>query len=485
MEAVSTRALPPRFAGFNTPLMWDIPYEDPRFRPLVAGLRPALLRFPGGTIANYWNPKSGRTEPGADMIGAFAVGARKAPELHPMGAGYEDFAAFSRACGAEVILVLNLETSPLEEQVAWVKRLVAKGAVPLRIEMGNEFYLEPLIAAGSGRPAKTPSQAAALEASRRMAEALRPIVPAAKIAVQSSGSRYAREQGPVASLMNGFDDALIDAPWFQAVTWHIYPEIGAVGGLGLEALGGATRSDLPEPYRSAGFLTASTAETALASLLGRVESGTRRHAQFLARKAPGKEVWVTEWGVGENIAFYRGERPVVTGLWIHILARQLMCLIREPNVTMALNHSIYTDGLAWSCIRREESERQYRAIGAYDLFRWFDEASNGIGEPVHVTELGMAGATARAALDDETRHAEMLALLFEKKGGRTLLVHNTGATAMRIALPPQLSAAKAAEALQPNSLLEAYSFGLPPIRPVAVAGGVLVCPPRSLVRVRV
>jgi hypothetical protein len=483
-ERGASRILPARFGGFNTPVMWDIPYEDPRLRPLVSALRPALLRFPGGTIANYWNWRSGRVEVGADMMGNFAVGARKAVELHPEGASFEDFNAFSRAVGAETVLVLNLETSSVDDQVAWIKRLADAGVTPSRIEMGNEFYFEPLMAMGSGKPAKTPSQTKALEVSRQVAAAIAPYAANAKIAVQSSGSRYSQGDR-MAGFMAPFDDQLTDEPWFQAVTWHIYPEISSTMGLEL-AVGGATRADMPERFRSASFLESADAELALTALLARVEEGSRRQAAFLRAKAPGKEVWVTEWGTGENLAYYRGERPVVTGLWIHVLARQLMCLLREPNVTMALNHSLYMDGLAWSCIRREDSERQYRPIGAYDVFRWFDQAANaGPDGPVSLVELAVEGARpVRGGGPANEAFTDVMALAFETPGHSTWIVHNASQTSVRLDLgllggrPPLL-----AEAMTTPSLLEPFSFHVPDVAPLDLDGAAAVLPPRSLARI--
>ena len=59
----------------------------------------------------------------------------------PGGIIIEQYAAFSRQIGAEVIFVPNLESSSIAEQVAWFKHLSDKGLVPQRIELGNEFWV--------------------------------------------------------------------------------------------------------------------------------------------------------------------------------------------------------------------------------------------------------------------------------------------------------------------------------------------------------
>jgi len=489
-----TRELPARVCGFNTPVMWDIPFEDPAMRPILAGTHPALLRFPGGSIANYWNWKTGRVEVAPGMLGTFATGARNAPNLHPLGATFEDFVTFARAVGSEVVLVLNLKTATVADQMEWLTHLVEAGTPPVLIEMGNEFYLERAFAQKAGTPPWISSQSAALALSRTYAAEVRKILPNAKLAVQSAGSAYDAVAGAHASPMQisfaDWDAELTPAPWYDAVTWHIYPAIAAVmsDSTADASLLTGVRAAAPERFRSAAYLDERDAELAFTALLARIESGTRRHAQFLAHAVPGKDIWVTEWGTGEGRAYYRGERPRVTGLWIHALARQLMCLLREANITIVLNHSIYVDGLAWSCFRRDDSESGYRSLGAYDVFGWLYEAANAGKNRgrVQLTDYTLDGA--RSVKGDgpyEESYTDLMALGFLHGAHQTLIVQNTRPTAVRLDLRGAgMAGTLIAETLETPSLLETYGTHTPAIHPASVSGGILVAPPRSLVRVR-
>jgi len=490
----ATRNLPPRFCGFNTPVMWDIPFEDPALRPILAGIHPALLRFPGGSIANHWSWKSGRVEVGPGLIGNFVNGARNAPSLHPQGATYEDFVTFAHAVGSEVILVLNLQTASLEDQMDWLRHLVQVGTPPTLIELGNEFYNENLFARRAGTSVSIASEDAALRLSERFATEARKIVPDAKIAVQSAGSAYNAATGinasPLQTYLDGWDAGLVTASWYDAVTWHIYPEITTVMGVstGDPFAAKSVRTPALERFQSAAYLDEHDAELAFTAMLARIESGTRRHVQWLAHAVPGKAVWVTEWGTGENHAYYRGERPKVTGLWIHALARQLMCLLRESSVMIALNHGLYVDGLAWSCIRRDDSESGYRPVGAYDVLGWLYEAANAgkEGAGVQVIDYALEGArSVRGAGPGEELYIDLLALEFIEGGRRTLIAHNTRATAVRFDLGGiGMRGERVAEALETPSLLETYGAHKPAIRPLAISGDTLTAPPRSLIRVR-
>lgn len=96
LTASDSHNLPVRYAGFNTPIALDIPYEDPRFRPLMRDAHTAVVRFPGGTIANYWDWKTGRFTPPPGLQGTFKSMAANALNFHPQGATLEDLTVSPR-----------------------------------------------------------------------------------------------------------------------------------------------------------------------------------------------------------------------------------------------------------------------------------------------------------------------------------------------------------------------------------------------------
>jgi hypothetical protein len=118
------RVLPERILGINAATaFYDDLTEDIRKIAPTRKLAPALLRFPGGTIANYYNWQKGQIEIPVKrdsstytrMMGRISQYTRR---LHPGGVSIEQFHDFSQKVGSEILLVLNLETSTVEEQVA-------------------------------------------------------------------------------------------------------------------------------------------------------------------------------------------------------------------------------------------------------------------------------------------------------------------------------------------------------------------------------
>ncbi len=461
-----SRILHDRFTGFNTPLMWDIPFEDPKAGPLFANLRAGLFRFPGGLIANHWDWRSGRVAVPDTFPGSFRAGAQDAIRLHPQGSSAEDFAVFAAECGAEFNLVLNIQSTTVEDQVAWVQHLLAKGVVPTRIELGNELYF----AAFLGGAERFPNSEATLAISQHYVDAIRPLLPAhTKFAVLSAGSRLDGDEPSdfMAEYFAGWDAAL-EGHNFDATVVHFYPEMISLmnDSFGMADAIGPARAALAGVVRTVSSLDSeATAMQVTEALLARVEQGTRRQVALLDRLTGGKEIWFTEWGVGENIAFYRGENPVVTGAWVQVLARQLQEFLRHPSITQALNHSLYFDGRIWSAMRRVASEEQYVAIGAYDIFRWFGEALDVAEGTVSVHQATIDGATNRvAAVGPGEQFADVTATVLDAGTKRTAFVHNMSGADLSVDLDGIADGSPAiAELIHTPLLRQTFAFGTPPI----------------------
>jgi hypothetical protein len=111
------RALPNRWLGYNTPANYDIPVEDAAFRAAVKALQPHLLRFPGGTVANYYQPQTGQLDfgdfPNGSVYRKFLQqnAAPTARRLHPKGVTVEQYIDWCREMDAELLVLPNLETS--------------------------------------------------------------------------------------------------------------------------------------------------------------------------------------------------------------------------------------------------------------------------------------------------------------------------------------------------------------------------------------
>src|SRR5208282_5361838 len=118
----------------------------------------AFVRFPGGSQANYYNWRTGlldmTTTPRSSAYMRFwADIAPKIRRGFPNGVKITEYTQFSRQLGAEVVLVPNLETSSISEQVAWFKQMKDAGNVPLPESFGDSSRWSTKSRSPSTRPA--------------------------------------------------------------------------------------------------------------------------------------------------------------------------------------------------------------------------------------------------------------------------------------------------------------------------------------------
>ena len=145
--AGEARVLPENMMGFNaaTAFYEDL-LEDSIKIERTKILCPTILRFPGGSIANYYHWETGMIEiPVKENSSAYTRMMSRVASYtgrrHPTGIFVEKMALFSRNVGAEVLLVPNLETSSVARQTDWFRSMKDLGIVPRYIELGNEFWM--------------------------------------------------------------------------------------------------------------------------------------------------------------------------------------------------------------------------------------------------------------------------------------------------------------------------------------------------------
>ena len=115
-------------------------------------------------------------------------------------------------------------------------------------------------------------------------------------------------------------------PWFDAVTIHLYPRLNDVLGPGA--------ADEP--------LTPRLAVRHLRALAARMDDGTDTEVQDIARRLPGKEIWITEWNPGGAKGAGAEHRVETTtpAMMLQLVTRATLAFLRHPQVTMSLFFSL-------------------------------------------------------------------------------------------------------------------------------------------------
>lgn len=406
------RELPPRIAGASSEPMIEHLIGNPGKTAALQAIAPAILRFPGGSQANFYDWKSGlldlrENSRSSAYVKFWAQIAPKIARTFPHGVHLQEYLRLAGAVGADVILVPNLETATLDDQTAWFRQLAASGILPKHIELGNEFW----VAMGNDPDSlrRWPDEPQAMAVMHQYEQALRPIVgPGAKFAVQAAGAAFwvePRARGTLGRRLNEWDAALRPESWFDAVTIHLYPSLEPLQRLP----GGDTHAGL---FRY---------------LMARGDGGVDRTIDSVSSRVPDKEIWITEWGAnGAGNWARHGAEPVTPPMFAQIATRMLLAILRHPAVTHELFFTLNFDPPKQSYFVRAGADG-YRPEPAAQILGWFDHAANGGVRFQRVIERGATPVSPGVSHDDSYRVIE--GAVFTSPRETTLILQNAGPAA--------------------------------------------------------
>jgi len=374
----NARQLPPKILGASVESLIENVLGDSRKVAAIKATAPAVIRFPGGSQSNYYDWRDGllHFDPKPNSSAYYKYWASVAPAIargHPNGISYEEYAAFAQQIGgADVVIVPNLETSSVEKQTAWFKKLATENLAPKNIELGNEFWVA--MGADPNVMRIWPDEKSSMAVMQQYAAALRSVVGAdAKFAVQASAASFTilpNDNRPFYRRLLQWDADLAPADWFQAVTAHLYPDLAGMTGA----------AQAPSPQQL------------FAALMGRSDAGVDRAIGDIAKKLPGKEIWVTEWSP-------RGGSPtnldgpdldkVPPQMNAQLIARTELAFLRHPEVTKAQYFTLYSSDHSVFQVY-VQSGNQFVPEATALVISWFDDAANGGATFQRVVELNGA-----------------------------------------------------------------------------------------------
>jgi hypothetical protein len=128
----ASRQITPYFLGYNNVPIHSPSWDNPNAVDAAVQFKPGTLRYPGGTVANYWDWQTGWFLPGA--LKSFLSAPRSIYRLNELQIAI-------RATGALPIYVLNMLTSDLNTQLEMLGTAQSMGLPVQFVELGNEFYL--------------------------------------------------------------------------------------------------------------------------------------------------------------------------------------------------------------------------------------------------------------------------------------------------------------------------------------------------------
>ena len=204
------RAVDPYLFGTNSLLgaMTNLAYDDPSLVAATRAIGVGALRYPGGTLANFWSfAQAGYTREAKRAYSWITAWDRtdRAPADTFTPRRFWDGAGSASAGAASTgpVWVLNVLTLTLQEQLAEVELLRRQNLPVARVEIGNELY---------DSPEKFPRALDYMKAILPVIQKVRELFPDALIAVVGTHDNR-----------GGWNTDLAEyAEHFDAVTMHPY-----------------------------------------------------------------------------------------------------------------------------------------------------------------------------------------------------------------------------------------------------------------------
>lgn len=424
-----SRTIPPHFVGVNGNVTGqDQPWDNPA---LQAGFRKTgatNLRYPAGTLANYWDWDRGWLAP--DVPDSLMIPWVVAQNLHRSEQRYplDNFAKAIRQSGAEPIYVLNLLTRDLDHSLRGLRRARALGLPVRLIELGNELYFNLKL-----ESARFPSPEAYGQTCERWILAIKAEFPDAQCAVLGTElARSDRQRDWTARV-------LAQAPHADAVIFHVYTPFGLDGrrertdnNAGQEGLTAGSPPPRSLPERQTAELALLTDPAAYARMLATAREAAARYQRM---KVPARlPVWATEFNVRADSSALRGtwaNALFIAQFYDEFLAGGQVALSCFHNVQGAQFGAFYNTRQAFAHVKTSRVANEPGVLSAGgQMTRWFAEATRG---RTKATALRFENASVLRSAEGATLPA-LIGWVFGEGADRQGLVINSSGQAVDLDL---------------------------------------------------
>ncbi len=308
LSIAEPKSFNPNFTGYNANMMAAMsvnPWSRSEIHQLFKDTGTAMVRYPGGTIANHFDWPSGNQIKSDGSLGNYDY------KISNFKQGYA-------ATNFAPIYVVNLLTRDLQHTLDGLADITAKGLPLTHIELGNEFFLKD-----SDYVAMFPSGQDYVNKADIWTEAIKALYPSVKIAYVSTMKSDPRSLE--------WNEKVAQCRKCDAIIIHTY-----------------TRSELDPSLPASGNSYWGTAaeqnqqwsqfktQAGVAKMLAQPFEAWQGYTS-LNNLPSDKEIWITEFNMKDGTGPTRNT-------WAHALfnANQIQSFLVDGRVSIALLHNLIT-----------------------------------------------------------------------------------------------------------------------------------------------
>jgi hypothetical protein len=312
--------------GFNGNNVRGPSWTNEKYRDSIAALKMQIIRYPGGSVGEWWDWKRGWFIDSATANKYNVHVPQNFQKITPIANGLKELKLVVDEAHCNVLFTLNMITSTLEDQVEMLKQAEAIGIPVKFVELGNELNLPASMGRKKFKLARDYGQT-----SDQWIKTIKSNFPGAKISIVGGNQKYDTD---VKNWNNETISQTIDA---DAIVAHLYPlphKILDDSGINFKNL----YNDFKQKFDDQGF-----------------------------NSITNKPIWITEynihWAFGVN-KMSKEEKDLLqksSSGWGQSLATLLMtseATSLSPNVQMVINHNLSSFPI-WAAIETQnETFRQ-------------------------------------------------------------------------------------------------------------------------------
>jgi len=294
-------------------------YDHPAMAKKYEESGQPFFRFPGGTPANFYNYETGLFDNDSPSTRDYGPHNKRILK-RTNGAGRRPgaFFEFVKKHKVRYSLVLNVCTRTFEQNRAWLEKIAGGGnAVPC-VEIGNEVFFNSYTWA-------FPTAQDYVERARKTTAVIRRFLPGTKVGVVIPSQIYQDERfftaecPPHMKHQREWVKSLEKEKFYDAIVVHLYSPTGMDG--------------KTEPKDFISHLEG------YRNTMAHLERWFDPTLDTLESRFPGKEIWVTEYGVGG----FGGNLKQYTLRYSHLgclhTDTMLLRMMKRPSITIAHWHS--------------------------------------------------------------------------------------------------------------------------------------------------
>ncbi len=189
--------------------------KDSGFVQLLRAMHPTSLRFPGGTVANYYHPNLPvygyiKKEIPFGLGVLYNLQSKRSENI------LYNYIRLSKLVGSGAVFCANLLTGTLEETMFVLDALKKQHIPILGVELGNEFNLLPY------REKEFKSGKIYADKVKATAAAIRHKYPEIKIAIVGADIVPDNDKNQRSQFMRSWNQQLSEENFYDAYVWHFY-----------------------------------------------------------------------------------------------------------------------------------------------------------------------------------------------------------------------------------------------------------------------